>query len=71
MVQTPRGEYGIQYGTREVESRHQRKHQIYNIQNNGRLNSEKTYLWRTHEEVLTVCRIDVINQACVSLALLA
>ena len=33
----------------KVESRHQNGHQIYNIQNSGRLNSEKeTYLWRTH-----------------------
>ena len=33
----------------KVESRHQNRHQTYNIQNGGRLNSEKeTYLWRTH-----------------------
>ena len=33
----------------KVESSHQNRHQTYNIQNGGRLNSEKeTYLWRTH-----------------------
>ena len=33
----------------KLESRHQNRHQTYNIQNGGRINSEKeTYLWRTH-----------------------
>ena len=33
----------------KVENRPQNRHQTYNIQNSGRLNSEKeTFLWRTH-----------------------
>ena len=46
---SPRGEYGIQQWHLKVESRHQNRHQTYNIQNCGRLNSEKeNYLLRTH-----------------------